>query len=167
VYQQRLGIEGNADEKKGLPPSHKTVAERLQTAGYRTAMVGKWHLGFGQGAAPNARGFDKSLAFNSWSIDYYSHRTPAGDPGLFEDGRPVDIPGYSTDVFADRAVEFILSQDARPFFLYLAFSFSTSRSMRHFLLASRPAAPMTCARRGPAPFRWRSGIAARARITSR
>jgi arylsulfatase A-like enzyme len=124
VYQQRLGIEGNPDEKKGLPSSHRTVAERLQTAGYRTAMIGKWHLGFGQGATPNARGFDTSLAFNSWSIDYYSHRTPAGDPGLFEDGRPVDIPGYSTDIFADRAVEFIQRQDARPFFLYLAFNAS-------------------------------------------
>ena len=124
VYQQRLGIEGNADEKNGLPPSHKTVAERLQTAGYRTAMVGKWHLGFAPGSAPNARGFDTSLAFNSWSIDYYSHRTPEGDPGLFEDGRPVEIPGYSTDIFANRAIDFIQREDARPFFVFLAFNAS-------------------------------------------
>jgi arylsulfatase A-like enzyme len=122
LYQQRLGLEGNADEKKGLPASHRTVAERLQTAGYRTGMIGKWHLGFGPGAGPNARGFDTSLAFNSWSIDYYSHRTPAGEPGLFEDGRPVEISGYSTDVFTARAVDFIQSQASRPFFLYLAYN---------------------------------------------
>ena len=122
VYQHRLGLEGNEDVKKGLPPSHKTLAERLQTAGYRTAMIGKWHLGFGEGAGPNARGFDTSLAFNSWSIDYYSHRTPAGETGLYENGRPVEIAGYSTVVFAARAVDFIQSRDTRPFFLYLAFN---------------------------------------------
>jgi arylsulfatase A-like enzyme len=122
VYQHRLGLERNEDVKKGLPSSHQTVAERLRTAGYRTAMIGKWHLGFGDGVGPNARGFDTSLAFNSWSIDYYSHRTPAGEPGLYEDGRPVEIAGYSTEVFAARAVDFIQSQDTRPFFLYLAFN---------------------------------------------
>ena len=100
VYQHRLGLEGNEDVKKGLPPSHKTVAERLQTAGYRTAMIGKWHLGFGEGAGPNARGFDTSLAFDSWSIDYYSHRTPAGETGLYENGRPVEIAGYSSSLSA-------------------------------------------------------------------
>jgi arylsulfatase A-like enzyme len=85
-------------------------------------MVGKWHLGFGEGVGPNSRGFDTALAFNSWSIDYYSHRTPAGETGLYQDGRPVEIPGYSTDVFAARASEFIQSRDTRPFFLYLAFN---------------------------------------------
>lgn len=59
-YQQRYGIE---DLGGPLPALANTVAQRLKAAGYTTGMVGKWHLGTGQGFAPMDRGFDEFFGF--------------------------------------------------------------------------------------------------------
>ena len=126
-YQHRFSLETNPMpitriDGPGIPRSESTLAELLKKADYATCMTGKWHLGFDSQFYPNARGFDESLAFYSWSIDYFSHREPFGNPGLYDDRRPVQVDGYSTDVFTDRAVSFITRNKSRPFFAYVAYN---------------------------------------------
>lgn len=68
-YQTRFGYEknptgaANADPRIGLPVSQRTLAERLQSAGYATALVGKWHLGGTAPFHPHRRGFDEFFGF--------------------------------------------------------------------------------------------------------
>lgn len=124
-YQQRFGVESNIrfDSTAGLPRSEATVAALLKASGYRTAMIGKWHLGSSADSRPSAHGFDESLAFHDWSLDYFSHREPStGNPGLYRNDVPVEITGYSTDIFTDTAISFIDKSSAEPFFLYAAYN---------------------------------------------
>ena len=125
-YQQRFGHEFNLDMSPdyidfGLPLSETTMADRLKAAGYRTALVGKWHLGFGDKFHPMARGFDEFFGFLGHSHSYLESESASINP-IF-DGRKVvsEIP-YLTDALSDRAVDFIKRQKLQPFFLYLAFN---------------------------------------------
>lgn len=119
-YQQRFGLEGSI-RRGGLPQSELTIAKILQNQGYATAMVGKWHLGLGE-SGPNAHGFDEALYFNESMIDYYSHRTQSGTPALLINDKPVEVEGYSTDIFTDRAVSFIEDHLDQAFFVFLAYN---------------------------------------------
>ncbi len=124
-YPQRAGFEDNVGPEPlpaGLPVGETTIARMLRDAGYRTGLIGKWHLGLEPRFSPRRHGFDEFFGFLDWSIDYYSHRRITGQPGLYENDTPVDIEGYSTDLFADRAVAFIESDDDRSFFLMTSFN---------------------------------------------
>jgi len=130
-YQQRLPV-GLLDPlppgaRVGLPPEHPTLAGHLRAAGYRTALVGKWHLGEGEGQGPLHHGYDEFFGFLGGAMTYFSHESgPPGasspGPALCEGEVPVERPGYATDLFADRAVEIVRRVDARPFFLSLHFN---------------------------------------------
>ena len=128
-YQQRFGHEFNIGPLEmhrdaGLPPDEKTIANRLRSAGYRTALLGKWHLGTAARFHPMERGFDEFYGFLEGDHSYL-HPTdpPDRDNNPILDGRtPVAAMSYLTDVLADRAVEFITREKSHPFFLYLAFS---------------------------------------------
>ena len=92
-YQQRAGRESNAredDASTALPTSEATLASLLKGAGYATGMFGKWHLGYEPRFRPNAHGFDEFFGFHDWAIDYFSHRTYTGEPGLYENTTPVE-----------------------------------------------------------------------------
>jgi len=125
-YPQRFGHEFNLDMSPdysdfGLPLSETTMADRLKAAGYRTALVGKWHLGFGDKFHPMERGFDEFFGFLGHSHSYLDPEAASRNPLL--DGRNVVVETtYLTDAFADRAVAFIKRQKSQPFFLYLAFN---------------------------------------------
>ncbi len=125
-YPQRFGHEFNLDMSQaysdfGLPLSEPIMADRLKAAGYRTALVGKWHLGFGDKFHPMARGFDEFFGFLGHSHSYLDPESASHNPVL--DGRKVVVETpYLTDAFADRAVAFIKRQKSHPFFLYLAFN---------------------------------------------
>jgi arylsulfatase A-like enzyme len=101
------------DWTKHLPLETVTVAERLKTAGYATASIGKWHLG-GPAFAPEHHGFDFNVAG-------YDRGQP---PSYFS---PYKIPTlsdgpngeYLTDREAAEAVKFITDHKDKPFFLYL------------------------------------------------
>ena len=101
------------DWTKHLPLEVVTVAERLKSAGYATATIGKWHLG-GEGFGPELQGFDANLG-----------GTARGQPPTYFS--PYRIPTltdgpegeYLTDREADEAVAFIETNRERPFFLYL------------------------------------------------
>lgn len=102
----------------GLPPEHPTHASLLKAAGYRTALVGKWHLGFAPHFGPRKSGFDYFFGASSGGIDYFSHKDSRGTHDLWENDEEVHQPGYFTDLVTDRACAWIKQQDlTTPFLL--------------------------------------------------
>ncbi|MBQ16835.1 MAG: N-acetylgalactosamine-6-sulfate sulfatase [Planctomycetaceae bacterium] len=129
-YQQRAGIPGviNADPKvnrhHGLFPREVTFADVLREAGYRTAVVGKWHLGYRRKFNPIHHGFDRFRGYVSGNIDYLSHVDRMGIADWWDGDRLVPEPGYSTHLITRHAVGFIKQHADRkgrkPFCLYVA-----------------------------------------------
>jgi len=116
----------------GLPQHVPTLATALAALGYRTAMVGKWHLGLAPGSRPGDHGFQEWFGFLAGCVDYYSHIFYWGqdadhDPlhDLWEDDREVWQNGeYLTDLLTERAVAFVrrAAHDGRPFLLYVPYN---------------------------------------------
>lgn len=132
-YQQRFGHEFNpgppvdANAEAGLPLTEKTLADHLHQAGYRTALVGKWHLGGGAKYHPLERGFDEFFGFLGGAHPYLpsgeAATTKAAQRNAILRGREVvDEKEYLTDALAREATAFIDRQGDRPYFLYLAFN---------------------------------------------
>lgn len=131
-YQHRFGYVNNVafdphNQLMGLPATEVTVASRLQKAGYRTGMVGKWHLGAASPFHPRKRGFDFFYGFLGGGHDYFEVDTTAQlsenyKAALDDNGSPADFEGYLTEVLTDRAIDFIQQRDDRPYFLYVAYN---------------------------------------------
>jgi arylsulfatase A-like enzyme len=101
-----------------LRPQDLTIAELLQSAGYRTGLVGKWGLGGpGSTGGPTRKGFDYSFGFLEHSEGNYFPRL------LWRNEKKVKIPPrtYQQDIFTDEALQFIEREKSTPFFLYLAY----------------------------------------------
>jgi arylsulfatase A-like enzyme len=103
----------------GLPLGETTVAQRLQAAGYRTGIFGKWHLGYRDEYNPVRRGFDEYFGELLGHADYYQHAYYDGTYALREGLEPVKRAGYLTDLINERAAKFIRDQARAPFFLYV------------------------------------------------
>jgi arylsulfatase A-like enzyme len=130
-YQQRYGLEqplgsqGAADHERGLPATGRSLPQLLKDNGYATALVGKWHLGWKSEFSPNAHGFDYFFGFKSGFVDYYQHTPGADSPltaDLFENDRPVEVPGYMTDLITERSVRFIEQHARQSFFIDVAYN---------------------------------------------
>ena len=110
----------------GLPAAQPTIATRMRAAGYDTALIGKWHLGWRPEYHPNRHGFDEFYGSLSGALDYFTHIAPdSGEttlPDLWENDRRVMTDGYLTDVFSDRAVEYISRSRSKPFYLSLHYT---------------------------------------------
>jgi arylsulfatase A-like enzyme len=125
-YRLPLGLEeplaGKTDV--GLPPEHPTLPSLLQQAGYRTALVGKWHLGVPPRFCPLKSGYEQFYGMYSGAADYYSHNNTRGAHDLWEGAEPVHHDGYLTDLLGDRAVATIddFAKRALPFLLSLHFN---------------------------------------------
>ncbi|MDF2714597.1 MAG: sulfatase [Paenibacillus sp.] len=132
LYPAKAGVSHILGGKRGtggLKPEAKTLAERLQESGYRTALFGKWHLGSAADAKPNARGFDDYFGFHAGCIDYYSHIFYWGMPNvnpihdLWSNREEVWHDGeYMTHLITDKSVDFIEESREEPFFLYAAYN---------------------------------------------
>jgi arylsulfatase A-like enzyme len=126
-YPQRFGHEFNigqgvpAHQDVGLPVEEVTIADRLKAAGYRSALIGKWHLGSAERFHPTRRGFDEFFGFLHGAHPYVA-ATPNSPNPIFDGTERVPRIPYLTDTLADRAAEFITRNRSRPFFLYLAFN---------------------------------------------
>ncbi|MCA3080311.1 MAG: sulfatase-like hydrolase/transferase [Rhodocyclaceae bacterium] len=150
-YQQRYGFEfltpeGPDGGGQGLAENQRVFVSDLKVGGYRTAMLGKWHLGSTNDRLPTTRGFDQFFGFLAGETAYAEEKTPglisvaapyvgkrsftrsaewiklmsdlAGDntPPKIEN----DDQSYLTDLLTRKAVEFIRSSGQSPYFLYLA-----------------------------------------------
>ncbi len=122
-YPARIGFEANIrGETDGLSASIATLPRWLHDAGYRTALLGKWHLGYAPDFTPNAHGFDEFLGHHQWTIGYYDHKTEEGEPGLYANNELVNRDGYLTDLLSEEAVAFIGRNRNNPFFLTLSYN---------------------------------------------
>jgi arylsulfatase A-like enzyme len=127
-YQQRVSLEaplGNAStaaRDQGLRPTGRSLPQLLKRRGYATGLVGKWHLGYRPEMQPNAHGFDDFFGFLSGYIDYYQHTGGDGVHDLYENGKPVHVDGYMTDLITERSLRFIEEHARQPFFLEVSFN---------------------------------------------
>ena len=122
-YQQRFGHEfnpGGGMGQAGLPVGQTTLADRLKATGYRTGLVGKWHLGGQPQFHPNRRGFDEFFGFLGGANAYLPRN--GAIPNIQRNGTPVEEKEYLTDALAREAVSFVERNRERPFLLYLAFN---------------------------------------------
>lgn len=123
-YQQRFGFECNPPARfAGIDIGPPTMAEALQSAGYRTGAFGKWHLGDVAEARPLQRGFDYFWGFLAGGRHYFPHaeNDRVGDlRSIQENGEFATFEGYLTDVLGDKAVDFIDRNADEPFFMYWA-----------------------------------------------
>lgn len=116
--EEPLGRKTLSGESIGLVPSDPTFMSRLNDGGYRTGLVGKWHLGYPPAHGPRQSGYGYFYGTHAGALDYFSHMTHTGDVDLWENEEPVRADGYITDLFTDKAVAFIKNQsDERPFML--------------------------------------------------
>ncbi len=133
-YQQRHGWEFNPagrDLNAGMRTDQVTLAEMFKRVGYRTGMVGKWHLGYTGDFHPLRRGFDEYFGVLAGGTSFID----PGMPGVETLGRAsaqrepprqiyrgdnvVEVDEYLTDVFTREALAFLRQSD-QPFFLYLS-----------------------------------------------
>ena len=111
-------------ENGGVSLDEHFLPQSFQSAGYNTAMVGKWHLGHTiEQHTPNARGFDHFYGHMHTQVSYFDHQVANGHD-FQENGKPVDHNGeYATDVHGEQAARFItdLRDKSKPFMLYIPF----------------------------------------------
>jgi arylsulfatase A-like enzyme len=129
-WQYRL--RGGADEPiasrargnpvLGLPPEHPTLASLLRDAGYATALIGKWHLGFPPHFGPLKSGYEEFFGPISGGVDYFTHCDSFGVHDLYDGEAEVRREGYMTDLITERAVQFVEKQKGRPFLLSLHYT---------------------------------------------
>jgi arylsulfatase len=128
LYSHQAGV-GHMVANRGTPAYQGylndrcvTIAEVLRSAGYRTYLAGKWHVGENRPHWPVDRGFERSYALVSGGTNYFRldpGRTLARDDQLIQ---PED-DGYVTDAISGNAVEFLSEHPAgEPFFLYVGYT---------------------------------------------
>lgn len=120
--------------QRGISSGVTTIAQALLERGYRTAMVGKWHLGHGgmlthcdtsSAFHPNERGFEYFYGALSGSIDYNSHTHDEVYRDWYENTYPIaggEAGSYATHLFTQRAVDLVGLYAAEPFFLYVPYT---------------------------------------------
>lgn len=125
-YPHRYGLQTlviPSAGRYGLATDERLLPQALKEAGYRTAIVGKWHLGHADRKYwPQQRGFDYQYGPLLGEIDYFTH-SAHGVRDWFRNGQPVKEQGYVTQLLGQDAAKLIAAHDPKtPLFLYLAFT---------------------------------------------
>jgi choline-sulfatase len=114
-YSSEIGIPDyipQSDSETGLDPAVPTWPRILSDAGYRTSLIGKWHLGGSDMHHPTKYGYDEFIGF----------RHGAGiskDPVVEVDGVRMEMEGFTPDILTDFALDFVRRQGSEPFLLSL------------------------------------------------
>ena len=135
-------LQGEAEMlRRGIPTTEKNIGELFRAQGYRTGVVGKWHLGHAPQFLPQNRGFEESVVFHgntslqstrlddpeivSIKVDFHDEVkdvawTREGLNAVRRNGELIDVDEYLMFFFRDEAVKFIERHRDEPFMLYFA-----------------------------------------------
>ena len=128
-YSLRTGVRDTYNGGAILAGEETTLAEVLQSKGYRTGIFGKWHLGDTYPSRPIDQGFEESLVHLAGGMGqvgdvttYFNGDSSYYDPVLWHNGQREAYEGHCTDIFAEGALNFIQEESDQPFFCYLSFN---------------------------------------------
>jgi len=125
--EEPINSKSRGSTTLGLPPEHPTLPSLLRASGYRTALVGKWHLGYPPSFGPLRSGYEEFFGPMAGGVDYFTHCDSRGRHDLWFGEEERADEGYLTDLISQRAVDFIDrmadgANDGRPFFLSLHYT---------------------------------------------
>jgi arylsulfatase A-like enzyme len=126
--EEPIRSDSRGNDALGLPADHPTLPSLLRGSGYRTALIGKWHLGYPPHFGPLRSGYDEFFGPLSGGVDYFTHCDSRGTHDLWLGDEEAQAEGYLTDLLSQRAVDYVErmarqpADDARPFFLSLHYT---------------------------------------------
>jgi arylsulfatase A-like enzyme len=108
----------------GVPPGFPTLPSLLSDVGYRTALIGKWHLGYLPRYSPLKSGYNEFFGIMGGFTGYYTHIGDGGEHDLYEGDTSVERVGYVTDMLSERATAWVAEAAKRPepYFLSLHYT---------------------------------------------
>jgi len=122
--EEPINSKSRGSTTLGMPPGHPTLPSLLKDAGYRTALIGKWHLGHPPHFGPLHSGYEEFFGPMAGGVDYFTHCDSRGTHDMYEGAEASKAEGYLTDLLSRRAVDYVdrMAQGAAPFFLSLHYT---------------------------------------------
>lgn len=122
--EEPINSKSRGSTTLGLPPEHPTLPSLLKDSGYRTALIGKWHLGYPPSFSPLRSGYEEFFGPMSGGVDYFTHCAFTGAHDLWFGEAEKQEEGYLTDLISRRAVDYIAraADQEAPFFLSLHYT---------------------------------------------
>lgn len=125
--EEPINSKSRGSTTLGLPPEHPTLPSLLRDAGYRTALMGKWHLGYPPAFGPLRSGYDEFFGPMSGGVDYFTHCSSTGQHDLYLGEAEQQEDGYLTDLITDHGLDFVRrmaggARSGTPFFLSLHYT---------------------------------------------
>ncbi len=127
AMEEPINSRSKGSATLGLPPEVPTLPSLLKKAGYHTALIGKWHLGYPPSFGPLRSGYDTFFGIMAGGVDYFTHCSSSGEHDLYIDEDEHHEVGYLTDVLSQRAVDHVHQHAAdakagKPFLLSLHYT---------------------------------------------
>ena len=127
AMEEPINSRSKGSSTLGLPPEVPTLPSLLKKAGYHTALIGKWHLGYPPSFGPLRSGYDTFFGIMAGGVDYFTHCSSNGEHDLYIDEDEHHEVGYLTDVLSQRAVDHVHQHAAdakagKPFLLSLHYT---------------------------------------------
>lgn len=122
--EEPINSKSRGSSTLGLPVDHPTLPSLLKAGGYRTALIGKWHLGYPPHFGPLRSGYEEFFGPMSGGVDYFTHCSSTGAHDLWLGEEEHIEPGYLTDLLSQRSVDYVdrMARQDSPFFLSLHYT---------------------------------------------
>ena len=122
--EEPINSKSRGSATLGLPPEHPALPSLLKASGYRTALIGKWHMGYAPHFGPLKSGYEEFFGPMSGGVDYFTHCASTGIHDLYDGDNEKHETGYLTDLISRRSVDYVnrMAKVDAPFFLSMHYT---------------------------------------------